>query len=74
MKKRIKSIIKAIEVKPGAILFIDEIYSIIGVGSTSGSFLDVGNLLKPAFVRGTLRCIGAIIYKEYSNSLEKIKH
>ncbi len=55
-EERIKSIIKAIEAKPGAILFIGEIHTIIGAGSTSGSFLDAGNLLKPALARGTLRC------------------
>ncbi|NSM57029.1 AAA domain-containing protein, partial [Wolbachia endosymbiont of Atemnus politus] len=72
-EERIKSIIKAIETKPGAILFIDEIHTIIGAGSTSGSFLDAGNLLKPALARGTLRCIGATTYREYSNSFEKDK-
>ncbi|NEV49116.1 AAA family ATPase [Wolbachia pipientis] len=72
-EERIKSIIKAIEVKPGAILFIDEIHTIIGAGSTSGSFLDAGNLLKPALARGTLRCIGATTYREYSTSFEKDK-
>ncbi|WP_168464663.1 AAA family ATPase [Wolbachia endosymbiont of Ctenocephalides felis wCfeT] len=72
-EERIKSIIKAIEAKPGAILFIDEIHTIIGAGSTSGSFLDAGNLLKPALARGTLRCIGATTYKEYSTSFEKDK-
>jgi ATP-dependent Clp protease ATP-binding subunit ClpA len=72
-EERIKSIIKAIEAKTGAILFIDEIHTIIGAGSTSGSFLDAGNLLKPALARGTLRCIGATTYREYSSSFEKDK-
>ncbi|MFP3033486.1 MAG: AAA family ATPase [Wolbachia sp.] len=72
-EERIKSIIKVIEAKPGAILFIDEIHTIIGAGSTSGSFLDAGNLLKPALARGALRCIGATTYREYSNSFEKDK-
>lgn len=72
-EERIKSIIKAIEAKPGAILFIDEIHTIIGAGSTSGGFLDAGNLLKPALARGTLRCIGATTYREYSGSFEKDK-
>ncbi len=72
-EERIKSIIKAIEAKPGAILFIDEIHTIIGAGSTSSSFLDAGNLLKPALARGTLRCIGATTYREYSSSFEKDK-
>ncbi|CAG5057206.1 unnamed protein product [Parnassius apollo] len=72
-EERIKSIIKTIEVKPGAILFIDEIHTIIGAGSTSGSFLDAGNLLKLALARGTLRFIGATTYREYSTSFEKDK-
>jgi ATP-dependent Clp protease ATP-binding subunit ClpA len=72
-EERIKSVIKAVEEKPEAILFIDEIHTIIGAGSTSGSFLDAGNLLKPALARGTLRCIGATTYREYSNSFEKDK-
>ncbi|MDM8335323.1 AAA family ATPase [Wolbachia pipientis] len=72
-EERIKSIIKAIEAKPGAILFIDEIHTIIGAGSTSGSFLDASNLLKPTLARGTLRCIGATTYREYSSSFEKDK-
>ncbi len=72
-EERIKSVIKAVEEKPEAILFIDEIHTIIGAGSTSGNFLDAGNLLKPALARGTFRCIGATTYKEYSNSFEKDK-
>lgn len=72
-EERIKSIIKAIEAKSGAILFIDEVHTIIGAGSTNGSFLDTGNLLKPALARGTLRCIGATTYREYSSSFEKDK-
>lgn len=72
-EERVKSVMKAIEAKTSAILFIDEIHTIIGAGSTSGSFLDAGNLLKPALARGTLRCIGATTYKEYSNNFEKDK-
>ncbi|QKX01429.1 AAA domain-containing protein [Wolbachia endosymbiont of Cruorifilaria tuberocauda] len=72
-EERIKSVIKAIEAKPGAILFIDEIHTLIGAGSTNSSFLDAGNLLKPALARDTLRCIGATTYREYSNSFEKDK-
>lgn len=70
-EERVKSVIKAIEARPNAILFIDEIHTIIGAGSTSGGFLDASNLLKPALARGTLRCIGATTYKEYNNSFEK---
>ncbi len=70
-EERIKSVIKAIEARPNAILFIDEIHTLVGAGSTSGGFLDASNLLKPALARGTLRCVGATTYKEYNNSFEK---
>ncbi|WP_395877672.1 ATP-dependent Clp protease ATP-binding subunit ClpA [Ehrlichia muris] len=70
-EERIKSVIKAIEAKENAILFIDEIHTIVGAGSTSGGSLDASNLLKPALARGTLRCIGATTYKEYNNNFEK---
>ena len=70
-EERIKSVIKAIESKENAILFIDEIHTIVGAGSTSGGSLDASNLLKPALARGTLRCIGATTYKEYNNNFEK---
>ena len=70
-EERIKSVIKAIEAKENSILFIDEIHTIVGAGSTSGGSLDASNLLKPALARGTLRCIGATTYKEYNNNFEK---
>ncbi|MDB1135168.1 AAA family ATPase [Candidatus Anaplasma sp. TIGMIC] len=70
-EERIKSVIRAIENKKNAILFIDEIHTIIGAGSTSGSPLDASNLLKPALARGTIRCIGATTHKEYNNNFEK---
>ncbi|WDM84942.1 AAA family ATPase [Ehrlichia sp. JZT12] len=70
-EERIKSVIKAIETRENAILFIDEIHTIVGAGSTSGGSLDASNLLKPALARGTLRCIGATTYKEYNNNFEK---
>ncbi|MGN7618461.1 MAG: AAA family ATPase [Ehrlichia sp.] len=70
-EERIKSVIKAIETKENAILFIDEIHTIVGAGSTSGGSLDASNLLKPALARGTLRCIGATTYREYNNNFEK---
>lgn len=72
-EKRLKSKIKAMEAKPGAILFIDEIHTIIGARSKSGSFLDAGNPLKPALARDTLRCMGPTTYREYSASFEKDK-
>jgi len=70
-EERMKAVIKSIEKLPGAILFIDEIHSIIGAGSTSGGALDAANLLKPALARGSLRCMGSTTFKEYSNHIEK---
>ncbi|MGN7661701.1 MAG: AAA family ATPase [Anaplasma sp.] len=70
-EERIKSVIRAIENKKDAVLFIDEIHTIIGAGSTSGSPLDASNLLKPALARGSIRCIGATTYKEYNGNFEK---
>ncbi|MGE3713686.1 MAG: ATP-dependent Clp protease ATP-binding subunit ClpA [Alphaproteobacteria bacterium] len=70
-EERMKNVIKEIEKVPGAILFIDEIHTIIGAGSTSGGALDACNLLKPALARGGFRCIGSTTYKEFKNSIEK---
>ncbi len=70
-EERMKAVIKSIEKLPGAILFIDEIHSIIGAGSTSGGALDAANLLKPALARGSLRCMGSTTFKEYNNHIEK---
>jgi ATP-dependent Clp protease ATP-binding subunit ClpA len=70
-EERMKCVIKEIEKIPGAILFIDEIHTIIGAGSTSGGALDACNLLKPALARGNFRCIGSTTYKEYKSSIEK---
>lgn len=70
-EERMKNVIKEIEKVPGAILFIDEIHTIIGAGSTSGGALDACNLLKPALARGNFRCIGSTTYKEYKSSIEK---
>jgi len=70
-EERMKAVIKEIEKIPGAILFIDEIHTIIGAGSTSGGALDACNLLKPALARGNFRCMGSTTYKEYKNSIEK---
>ena len=70
-EERIKSVIRAIENRKNAVLFIDEIHTIIGAGSTSGSPLDASNLLKPALARGSIRCIGATTHKEYNSNFEK---
>lgn len=67
-EERIKAVIRAIEEKPGAILFIDEIHTIVGAGATSGGTIDASNLLKPALANGTLRCIGSTTYAEYKAS------
>src|SRR4030088_1656137 len=56
---------------PGAVLFIDEIHTVIGAGATSGGAMDASNLLKPALASGTLRCIGSTTYKEFRNYFEK---
>ncbi len=70
-EERMKTVIKEIEKVPGAVLFIDEIHTIIGAGSTSGGALDACNLLKPALARGGFRCIGSTTYKEYNLHIEK---
>jgi ATP-dependent Clp protease ATP-binding subunit ClpA len=70
-EERLKAVIKEIEAKPGAIMFIDEIHTIIGAGATSGGSMDASNLLKPALASGTLRCIGSTTYKEYRQHFEK---
>jgi ATP-dependent Clp protease ATP-binding subunit ClpA len=62
---------KEIENYPGAILFIDEIHTVIGAGATSGGVMDASNLLKPALQSGTVRCIGSTTYKEYRQHFEK---
>jgi ATP-dependent Clp protease ATP-binding subunit ClpA len=56
---------------PNAILFIDEIHTVIGAGATSGGAMDASNLLKPALASGTLRCMGSTTYKEYRQHFEK---
>lgn len=70
-EERLKAVIKSIEKLPHAVLFIDEIHTIIGAGSTSGGALDACNLLKPALARGTLRCMGSTTFKEYNQTIEK---
>jgi len=68
---RLKSTIKALGEIPDAILFIDEIHTIVGAGATSGGSMDASNILKPILNSGTLRCIGASTYEEYKNYFEK---
>lgn len=68
---RLKATLKSIEKIHGAILFIDEIHTIVGAGATSGGALDASNILKPALISGRLRCIGATTYEEYKNYFEK---
>jgi ATP-dependent Clp protease ATP-binding subunit ClpA len=68
---RLKATLKEIEKIPGAILFIDEIHTIVGAGATSGGAMDASNILKPALNSGAMRCIGATTYEEYKNHFEK---
>ncbi len=70
-EERLKSVVKELESLEGAILFIDEIHTVIGAGATSGGAMDASNLLKPALQAGTLRCIGSTTYKEYRQYFEK---
>ena len=69
-EERIRALIKEIEQNPQIIVFIDEIHTIIGAGSTPGS-MDAANIMKPALARGTIQCIGATTLDEYRNSIEK---
>lgn len=68
---RLKGVIQELKKKPGAILFIDEIHTVVGAGATSGGSMDASNILKPALVAGGLRCIGSTTYEEYKNYFEK---
>ena len=70
-EERLKAVIKALEEKKKPILFIDEIHTLVGAGSTSGSTMDASNLLKPSLADGTLSCMGSTTFKEYRNSFEK---
>lgn len=70
-EERLKQVIKELESYPGAVLFIDEIHTLIGAGATSGGSMDASNLLKPALASGSLRCIGSTTYKEFRNQFEK---
>ena len=70
-EQRLKAVMKQLEEKPDAILFIDEIHTLIGAGSASGGTLDASNLLKPALSNGSMKCIGATTYQEYRGIFEK---
>jgi ATP-dependent Clp protease ATP-binding subunit ClpA len=70
-EERLKAVLSELEAQPGAVLFIDEIHTVIGAGATSGGAMDASNLLKPALASGTIRCIGSTTYKEYRNYFEK---
>ena len=70
-EERIKQVMKELEAHPNAILFIDEIHTVIGAGATSGGAMDASNLLKPALASGTLRCMGSTTYKEFRQHFEK---
>lgn len=70
-EKRLKGVLSAIKKLPGAILFIDEIHTIIGAGSASGGTMDASNLIKPALASGELRCIGSTTFQEYRGIFEK---
>ncbi|MEZ5710124.1 MAG: ATP-dependent Clp protease ATP-binding subunit ClpA [Blastomonas sp.] len=70
-EERLKQVVNELEKLPHAILFIDEIHTVIGAGATSGGAMDASNLLKPALSGGTIRCIGSTTYKEFRNHFEK---
>ena len=70
-EERLKNVLHELKEKPNAILFIDEIHTIIGAGATSGGAMDASNLLKPALANGSLRCIGSTTFKEYRSYFEK---
>ncbi len=70
-EERLKAVVAELENQQGAILFIDEIHTVIGAGATSGGAMDASNLLKPALASGNLRCIGSTTYKEFRNYFEK---
>ena len=70
-EERLKQVVSELEKMPHAILFIDEIHTVIGAGATSGGAMDASNLLKPALSGGSIRCIGSTTYKEFRNHFEK---
>jgi ATP-dependent Clp protease ATP-binding subunit ClpA len=70
-EERLKQVVNELEKLPEAVLFIDEIHTVIGAGATSGGAMDASNLLKPALSSGAIRCIGSTTYKEFRNHFEK---
>lgn len=72
-EKKLKTLLKEIQKIPNAILFIDEIHTIVGAGSVSGSSMDASNILKPMLANGKLRCIGATTFSEFRNDFSKDK-
>ena len=70
-EERLKAVITGLEAREHAVLFIDEIHTVVGAGATSGGSMDASNLLKPALASGQMRCIGSTTYKEYRNHFEK---
>ncbi|MDN3646923.1 ATP-dependent Clp protease ATP-binding subunit ClpA [Pontixanthobacter aestiaquae] len=70
-EERLKQVVNELEQMPEAVLFIDEIHTVIGAGATSGGAMDASNLLKPALSGGTIRCVGSTTYKEFRNHFEK---
>nr|WP_298931736.1 ATP-dependent Clp protease ATP-binding subunit ClpA [uncultured Erythrobacter sp.] len=70
-EERLKQVVTELEGMPHAVLFIDEIHTVIGAGATSGGAMDASNLLKPALSGGTIRCVGSTTYKEFRNHFEK---
>jgi len=70
-EERLKQVVSELEKLPDAVLFIDEIHTVIGAGATSGGAMDASNLLKPALSSGAIRCIGSTTYKEFRNHFEK---
>ena len=70
-EERLKGVVKALERQKGSVLFLDEIHTIVGAGSTSGSTLDAGNILKPILTGGNIRCIGSTTFEEYKKAFIK---
>ncbi len=70
-EERLKAVLSELKGKPGSVLFIDEIHTVIGAGATSGGSMDASNLLKPSLASGDIRCMGSTTYKEYRSHFEK---
>jgi ATP-dependent Clp protease ATP-binding subunit ClpA len=70
-EERLKAVVNELKQRPGSVLFIDEIHTVIGAGATSGGSMDASNLLKPALAGGEIRCIGSTTYREFRNYFEK---